>query len=155
MKSTHLSAIFASIIFWGGAIAISQVEGEEFTGTEITSNTFRLDLSKSEGLFTGEVRVTDKKFNLESEELTVYFDEDNQVKRLVARGDVKIFQGESTTATSREAEFILADSALKLTGDPVVTQDGSRITGTLITIYTDTDRMDVEGRSKAQFFLDE
>jgi lipopolysaccharide export system protein LptA len=121
--------------------------------TTVNSNTFRLDMTKKEGTFSGSVTVKDPKFDLDSDELVVYFNKDNQMERLVARGNVKIRQSQGNSSSSREAEYILTDKKIKLTGDPVVMQAGNRVTGTVITIYPDSDRMDVDGRSKVQFLL--
>ncbi len=128
--------------------------GVKDKGTVVTSNRFRLDLSKKEGVFAGGVRVVDPDFELTSEELIAFFDEKNQVERLVARGKVEIQQGGKRSATSREAEYTVSDKSLKLSGDPVVSQDGNEITGTIIKIFPDGDRMEVDGRSKVEFFLD-
>ncbi len=129
-------------------------EGVKDEGTVVTSNRFRLDLSKKEGVFAGGVRVVDPDFELTAEELIAYFDENNQVERLVARGKVEIQQGNERSATCREAEYSVTEKSLKLNGDPVVTQDGNEITGTVIKIFPDGDRMEVDGRSKVEFFLD-
>jgi len=123
-------------------------------GTQVVSDAFRLNLSKKEGLFTGNVRVTDPGYTLEAEELTVYFTQDNKMERLVARGNVKIKQGADRAATCREAEYNVAEKRIRLTGEPVVMQNQNRVTGTVITIYPESDRMDVDGRSKVQFFLE-
>jgi lipopolysaccharide export system protein LptA len=128
--------------------------GTEPKGTQVVSDAFRLNLSKKEGLFTGNVRVTDANYTLEAEELTVYFTADNKMERLVARGNVKIKQGADRSATCREAEYNVAQKRLRLTGDPVVMQNQNRVTGTVITIYPENDRMDVDGRSRVQFFLE-
>jgi len=127
---------------------------EAVAGTQVTSDTFRLNLEKKEGVFSGNVKVTDKTFNLESEELIVYFAADNKLERLVARGSVKIKSGGNRAATSREAEYLVAEKKIRLTGDPVVLQNQNRVTGTVITMYPESDRMEVDGRSKVTFFLD-
>ncbi|NJK90582.1 MAG: hypothetical protein HC904_01380 [Blastochloris sp.] len=121
--------------------------------TEVTSNSFRLDLSKKLGTFTGSVLVKDPNFDLSSDELVVYFDDDNKLQRLVARGNVKIKQASGRAAEAREAEYVVTEKKIKLTGDPVVNQGQNRVTGTVITIYPESDRMDVDGRSKVQFYL--
>jgi lipopolysaccharide export system protein LptA len=128
--------------------------GTEPKGTQVVSDAFRLNLSKKEGLFTGNVRVTDANYTLEAEELTVYFTADNKMERLVARGNVKIKQGADRSATCREAEYNVVQKRLRLTGDPVVMQNQNRVTGTVITIYPENDRMEVDGRSRVQFFLE-
>ncbi|MDX6765677.1 MAG: LptA/OstA family protein [Candidatus Methylacidiphilales bacterium] len=123
-------------------------------GTQVASDSFRLNLEKKEGVFSGNVKVADKSFNLESEELIVYFAADNKLERLVARGNVRIKAGPTRSSTSREAEYLVAEKKIKLTGDPVVMQNQNRVTGTVITMYPDSDRMDVDGRSKVTFFLE-
>lgn len=127
---------------------------DDAKATQVSSDAFRLNLSKKEGVFTGNVRVTDPNFNLESEELTVYFSTSNKMERIVARGNVRIKQGADRSATCREAEYIVAEKKIRLTGDPVVMQNQNRVTGTVITIYPENDRMEVDGRSRVQFFLD-
>ena len=123
-------------------------------GTIVTSNRFRLDLEKKEGVFSGEVKVEDPQFDITAEELIAFFDENNQVERLVARGKVSLTQGTKRSATAREAEYMVSDKSLRLTGDPVVTQEGNEVRGTVIKIYPEGDRMEVDGRSKVQFFLE-
>lgn len=167
MKPTPLLPAFLSavLVLTAGASAPAQTRppapaakpaaGEEAPkGTQVVSDSFRLNLEKKEGIFTGNVRVTDPTFNLESEELIVYFTPDNKMDRLVARGNVKIKQGTERGATCREAEYIVAEKKIRLTGEPVVMQNQNRVTGTVITIYPENDRMDVDGRSKVQFFLE-
>ncbi|MEM6884540.1 MAG: LptA/OstA family protein [Verrucomicrobiota bacterium] len=150
-----LMALLSLIVALLPAESLAQEsEGVKDEGTVITSNRFRLDLSKKEGVFAGGVRVVDPDFELTAEELIAYFDENNQVERLVARGKVEIQQGAERSATCREAEYSVSEKSLKLNGDPVVTQDGNEITGTVIKIYPDGDRMEVDGRSKVEFFLD-
>jgi lipopolysaccharide export system protein LptA len=127
----------------GGAPAVQS--------TVINSDNFRLDLSKNEGIFTGNVRVVDPKFELASDELVIYFEDGSKLKRLVARGNVNIKQADKSSS-SRQAEYIIDERKIILTGDPSVMQGRNKITGTAITIYQDQEKMDVDGRSRVQFF---
>lgn len=154
-----LLLMLAATLFFGIAVLPTESHAQDKAGvkdegTVVTSNRFRLDLTKKEGIFAGGVRVVDSDFELTAEELIAFFDESNQVERLVARGKVEIDQGGERSATCREAEYTVSDKSLKLTGDPVVSQDGNEITGTVIKIFPDGDRMEVDGRSKVEFFLD-
>lgn len=163
MKNTPISCLLA-VLLLGPAVASLPAQAASKPsapainagpegGTQVLSDTFRLNLEKKEGVFSGNVKVTDKTFNMESEELVVYFAADNKLERLVARGNVRIKAGTDRSSTSREAEYVVAEKKIKLTGDPVVIQDQNRITGTVITMYPESDRMDVDGRSKVTFFL--
>jgi len=125
---------------------------EAAPATTITSDSLSLDLSKKEGTFSGSVKAVDPKFELNSDELIIYFDKDNKPERLVAKGNVAIKQADKTTS-SRQAEYIIAERKIVLTGDPVVSQGPNRVNGNTITIYQDSEKMTVEGgRSTVKFY---
>lgn len=119
--------------------------------TIITSDSFQLEASENRGTFSGNVKVVDPNFELSADELVIFFGANNQLERLLARGNVAIKQG-GRASSSRQAEYILAEKKITLTGDPTVTEGRNQITGTKITIYQDREKMDVEGRSRVQFF---
>jgi lipopolysaccharide export system protein LptA len=128
----------------------SGTKGESAT---VSSDSFKLDLQNKQGLFSGKVHVQDPRFELDAEEMIVFFTKDDKLERLVAKGKVRIKHGQDRSAVCKEAEYIIAEKKIKLTGDPVVSQGENRLTGNAIVIYPDTDRMEVDGRSKVQFFL--
>ncbi|CAF0694000.1 LptA/OstA family protein [Candidatus Methylacidithermus pantelleriae] len=116
--------------------------------TVITSEAFQLDMGKHEGLFTGNVLLMGNNLRMKSSDLTVYFDASGkQVERLVARGNVEIEQG-NRVARASQAEYIVSEDKLVLTGSPELVQDKNRLTGSTITIYRSSDRMEVDGRSR-------
>lgn len=124
------------------------------SATTITSDSFRLALSKREGIFMGNVVLKDSRFEMTADRMVVTFDDKNTVSSLTATGEVTIRQGGRMT-TSRQAEYIVSEKKLVLTGDPVVMQDQNRIAGTVITIFPEEDRMEVSGgRSTVQIFLE-
>ena len=118
------------------------------TSTVITSDTFRLDLAQHQGVFTDNVVVTSKDFHMKANEMTVFFSQTggNKVEHLLARGDVQI-DTDGRQAKSTQAEYVVADDTLVLTGAPVLVQNKDTITGTKITLFRHSNRMEVEGRS--------
>jgi len=118
------------------------------TSTVVTSDTFRLDLGQHQGVFTDNVIVTSKDFRMTAHEMTVFFAQGggNKVERLLARGDVQI-DTDGRQAKAMQAEYVVADDTLVLTGSPEMVQDKDTITGTKITLYRGSNRMEVEGRS--------
>ena len=118
------------------------------TSTVVTSDTFRLDLGQHQGVFTDNVVVTSKDFRMTAHEMTVFFAQGggNKVERLLARGDVQI-DTDGRQAKSAQAEYTVADDTLVLTGSPQMFQDKDTITGTKITLYRGSNKMEVEGRS--------
>ena len=127
----------------------------ELKETIVDSDTFKLDLAQHTGLFIGNVHVIDAAFELTADEMTLHFDKDNKIERMLARGNINIKQGDKQSATSREAEYTVVDKKLKLTGSPVVQQGDNKVTGNVINLYPGSDRMDVEGRSKVRFYSNE
>ena len=119
--------------------------------TTIMSEKFQLDIPSHKGLFLGKVQVSASNFELTASEATVHLNTEGKPQKFIARGDVKIQRGDRT-ATARQAEYIVSEQKIILTGDPVVMEKQNRITGNTITIYPETERMDVEGRSTVQIY---
>ena len=130
----------------------SSSRGASSSGTEtlISSDSFQLDLSKKEGLFSGNVEVTSARFNLKARELAIFLGENGKPERFVARGEVSIQSGDRA-AVARQAEYNLMEKKITLTGEPAVKQGGNRVSGNSIVIYPENDRMDVIGRTSLRF----
>ncbi|VVM08535.1 hypothetical protein MAMC_02249 [Methylacidimicrobium cyclopophantes] len=123
--------------------------------TVVTSNTFRLDMNIHQGFFNGNVIMVTNNLRLRSNEMTVFFDETgNQVKRMIARGDAVLEQAKRTGRSS-QMEYIVAENKLIMTGNPEVIDDQNHVTGTVITLFRDTDQMQVDGHSKVVLYQGE
>ncbi|QSR85148.1 LptA/OstA family protein [Methylacidimicrobium sp. B4] len=120
--------------------------------TVVTSNTFRLDMNIHQGFFNGNVIMITNNMRLRSNEMTVFFDETgSQVKRLIARGDALLEQP-NRTGKSHQMEYIVAENKLIMTGNPEVIDSQNHVTGTVITLFRDTDQMQVDGHSKVVLY---
>jgi lipopolysaccharide export system protein LptA len=122
--------------------------------TVVTSEVFRLDMAQKQGVFTGNVLVVANDFKLKATEITVFFaaDGSNKIERLVARGAVEIEQSDRN-AKSNQAEYLVAQDKMILSGSPEITQrGGNRLTGSTITIYRSSNRMEVDGRSRVVLY---
>lgn len=106
---------------------------DEPVTTEIYSDQAFFDSNKSMGIFTGHVKVTDPRFNLQSEKLTVFISKgQNQgLERALAEGNVGVVRdrpdpngGPPTRAVGRseKANYIAATGDVELTGMPRVQQ---------------------------------
>ena len=75
--------------FLGPANAVNP---NEPTTTEIYSDEAFFDSNKSTGVFSGRVKVTDPRFNLQSDKLTVYITkgESQGLERAIAEGNVAV-----------------------------------------------------------------
>ena len=102
--------------------------------TEIYANEAFFDSSKNMGIFSGRVRVTDPRFNLQSDKLTIYVSkgENQGLEKAVAEGNVAVVRdrpdpngGPPTRAVGRAetATYVAATGNVELRGDPRV-QEG-------------------------------
>src|SRR5436190_23178353 len=115
---------------FGGSNAL---QSNEPTTTEIYADEAFFDSTKSMGIFSGRVKVTDPRFNLQSNKLTVFITKgQNQgLKKAIAEGDVGLVRdradpndGAPTRAVGRadKAVYTAATGDVELTGTPRVQQ---------------------------------
>ena len=105
----------------------------EPTTTEIFADEAFFDSGKSTGIFSGHVKVTDPRFNLQSDKLTVYISkgENQGLEKAVAEGNVGVVRdrpdangGPPTRAVGRSeiATYISSTGDVELKGTPRVQQ---------------------------------
>lgn len=101
--------------------------------TEIYADEASFDSGKNMGIFTGNVKVFDPRFNLQSDKLTVYLHkgEDQGLEKAIAEGNVGLVRdkpdpngGPPTRAVGRSehAVYTAGDGRVELTGMPKVQQ---------------------------------
>ncbi|MFQ5904148.1 MAG: lipopolysaccharide transport periplasmic protein LptA [Candidatus Binatia bacterium] len=122
----------------------------------ITSDRMEVDQKKNTITYSGRVVTLQGKMTMRSEVLTAYYNPDmKQLKKVVAKGKVHVTQGDRV-ATGRKAVFDGRAQTITLTGNPVVRQGNSQVSGSRITFYIAQDRAVVEGgtrqRVKATIF---
>ena len=110
------------------------LQSNEPTTTEIYADEAFFDSSKSMGIFSGRVKVTDPRFNLQSDKLTVFISkgENQGLERAIAEGNVGLIRdrpdpngGPPTRAVGRadKATYTAATGDVELRGTPRV-QEG-------------------------------
>jgi lipopolysaccharide transport protein LptA len=118
-----------SKLFGGGAS-----RANEPTTTEIYADEAFFDSNQNMGIFTGHVKVTDPRFNLQSQKLTVFINkgENQGLQKAIAEGDVAMVRdrpdpngGPPTRSVGRsdKATYVAATGDVELTGTPRV-QEG-------------------------------
>jgi lipopolysaccharide transport protein LptA len=101
--------------------------------TEIYANEASFDSGKNMGIFSGDVKVFDPRFNLQSDKLTVYLHkgQDQGLERAIAEGNVGVVRdkpdpngGPPTHAVGRSehAVYTADNGSVELTGMPKVQQ---------------------------------
>jgi lipopolysaccharide export system protein LptA len=85
---------------------------------------------------------------MRSETLTAYYDpEMKQMKQIVAEGKVNATQG-NRLATGEKAVFDDKAKTVTLTGNPVMRQGNSQVSGTRVIYFIEQDRAVAEGDGK-------
>jgi lipopolysaccharide transport protein LptA len=108
-------------------------QSNEPTTTEIYADEAFFDSNKSMGIFTGRVKVTDPRFNLQSDKLTVFISkgENQGLEKAIAEGNVGVVRdrpdpngGPPTRAVGRSdmATYVAATGDVELKGTPRVQQ---------------------------------
>jgi lipopolysaccharide export system protein LptA len=125
----------------------------------ITADWMESDQSKNSIVYKGRVVTVQNDMTMRSEMLTAYYDpETKQMKQIVAEGKVNATQG-NRVATGEKAVFDDKSKTVTLTGNPVMRQGNSQVSGTKVIYFTEQDRSTVEGdknnRVTAVMFPDE
>jgi lipopolysaccharide transport protein LptA len=118
-------------VFGSGATGL---QSNEPTTTEIYADEAFFDSTKNMGIFSGRVKVTDPRFNLQSDKLTVFITkgQNQSLEKAIAEGNVGLVRdrpdpngGPPTRAIGRadKAVYIAATGDVELRGTPRV-QEG-------------------------------
>jgi len=111
----------------------------------ITSDRMELDRKKSTIIYRGNVLTVRGELKMKSDTLSGVIDFEGQgLKTIVAAGNVRVTQ-EGRTATGDKAIFDSEQETITLSGNPVIQQGNSKISGDRVIVYLKEDRGVVEG----------
>jgi lipopolysaccharide export system protein LptA len=126
----------------------------------VSSDRMEVDRQKNVLIYVGRVVVIQADMTMRSDKLTTYFDADlQQMKEAIAEGKhVQVTQGDRV-ATGTKAVFDGVTQTITMTGNPVMRQGNSEVSGERIIYFMTEDRAIVESgksnRVKATIFPDE
>jgi lipopolysaccharide export system protein LptA len=139
---------------WQGHTLLAEETGEEAIGLDfavteepirVSAKTLEWDHKAHRATFHSEVVARQKDLEIYSDDLMVFFNEtDNDVTRLVAKGNVTIIQLDRR-ATCEEAVYDRSQNRLVLEGDPVIRQGQNEVRGRRVIFYVEERRSVVEG----------
>jgi lipopolysaccharide export system protein LptA len=116
----------------------------------ITSDWMEVDQAKNTITYKGRVVTVQADMTMRSEVLIAYYDpEMKQMKQIVAQGKVNATQG-TRVATGEKAVFDDKSKTVTLTGNPVMRQGNSQVSGIKVIYFTEQDRSIVEGDTKVR-----
>jgi lipopolysaccharide export system protein LptA len=114
----------------------------------ITSDWMEVDQKKNTITYKGRVVTVQAEMTMRSETLIAYYDpEMKQMKQIVAEGKVNATQGDRV-ATGEKAVFDDKAKILTLTGNPVMRQGNSQVSGIRIIYFVEQDKAIAEGDGK-------
>ena len=126
----------------------------------ITADWMEFDRQKNTVVYKGRVVAVQKDMTMRGDKLTAVFDPaSKQMKEAITEGkSVQIVQGDKI-ATGTKAVFDGAAQTVTMTGNPVIRQGNSEVSGERIIFYMKEDRSIAEGganqRVKATIFTEE
>jgi lipopolysaccharide transport protein LptA len=111
--------------------------------TVITSKRLLADNKKNFALFEGAVVAKNSDMTLHSNKMEVYYDENGNVQKIIAFGNVKLIRAERVV-TSEHAEYFTSERKVVFTENPKAVEGGNIVTGSKMTYLLDEDRSIVE-----------
>jgi lipopolysaccharide export system protein LptA len=116
----------------------------------ITSDWMEVDQKKNTITYKGRVVTIQSEMTMRSETLIAVYDpEMKQIRQIIAEGKVNAVQGKRM-ATGDKAIFDEKAKTVTLTGNPVMRQGNSQVTGSRIIYYIDQDRAVAEGKDSVR-----
>lgn len=112
----------------------------------VTSNQLEADNKNQVITFTGKVVARQGEITIHADMAKVFYEkreEGNEVREIVATGNVKILQGDRV-ATGQKAVLYNEEQKIVLTGQPRVWQGKDMVSGDKITVLLEEDRSLVE-----------
>lgn len=109
----------------------------------ITSDRLSADSATHTAIFSGRVQAKNNDMWLYADQMTVHYSEEGGVQTIDADGNVKLIR-EDRVVTSGKAHYTKADDKVVFTINPKIVQATTVVTGTIITYYVSTDKMDVQ-----------
>ena len=134
------------LLLWGGKLAMAgdkpdaSLVSEDTNCTVITSTRLSYNSQRRIAVFEGDVVVTDPELNIEADQLTVVFAEDNKVSTIEAVGNVVIEQ-EDKKGLGEKAVYYVNEGKVVLSGNPKVLRRSDELMGKTITLFRDSGRI--------------
>jgi lipopolysaccharide export system protein LptA len=117
---------------------------------QISARTLVWDHKGQKATFQQEVIARQQDLEIQSDDLTVYFNEnENDITRLVAKGNVRIIQMDRR-AYCEEAVYDRALNRIVLEGNPVIRQGQNEVKGERVIFYLEENRSVVEGGERGR-----
>jgi len=129
------------------SIAFGSADHDPSDPIEVTSDRLSVDQADGSAVFTGSVVVVQGELRLTADRVEVEYTEiePREIERMLAFDNVVLVRGEEA-AEGDEAVYTLAEQTVVMTGDVLLTQEQSAISGEKLTVRLDDGTGVMEGR---------
>lgn len=140
-------ALPVSAFAQGANVAFGGLSHDTSLPVEVTAD--QLDVSQADGtaVFTGNVLVGQGEMRLSAAKLRVEYGEGSQIEKLVATGGVTLVNG-AEAAESRDAVYTISTGIVVMSGDVILTQGRSALSGAKLTVNLNAGTGVMTGRVK-------
>jgi len=118
---------------------------------EANADNLVVNNSDNSAVFSGNAKVVQGVLDLQADKITVFFEEDaGNIKTVQAAGHVKFTNGQET-AEAQTAQFEVASQIVTFTGNVILRQAQTVLTGNKLTYNITTSRSKMTGNVKTVF----
>ncbi len=135
-------------------IALSETESNPDAPIEITANQLTVDRETGNAIFEGDVYAVRGVLTLNADELQVLYDEekdeDDGIREIIATGNVILVNGPDVAEAER-AVYVPSDDTMTMTGNVLLTQERTVISGNLLLVNLVTGQGQMTGQVRTTF----
>ena len=127
-------------------VAFGGIQADTAAPVEVTAESLRVDQDTGEAVFTGNVLIGQGAMRLSADSVTVVYAEggQNRIRSLNATGGVTLVSGPDA-AEAAQAVYDVEKGTVVLTGDAIVTREGSVLAGDRIEVRLKDGTASVQG----------
>ncbi|MGI6523858.1 MAG: LptA/OstA family protein [Bdellovibrionota bacterium] len=118
--------------------------------TYIKSTSLILKANERVFIYSGAVDVLHGDLHMTCDELEGYYNENNQITKMIAKKNVTIVKGTSIRATCQKTIYEQSSESLTLTENPELLQDGSVLSADSIVIHLQTNKSEATGNVRVK-----
>ena len=133
----------------GTKVAFGSIQQDTSAPVEVTADALSIDQDTGVAIFVGNVLVGQGAMRLSAPRVEVIYNDDNTaIDRMEATGGVTLVSGDDA-AEAQRADYSVNSGVIVMTGDVLMTQGISAISGDKMTVNLDDGTARVQGRVKS------
>ena len=157
-----LRACLPSVLLLAGLLACASApatQADRDQPVNVTANSFAGSQDSGKATYTGNVKIDQGTLHADGDNATGYFDQDNQVQRVVLTGkpahmSQKLDDGSMVHGSADTVDYTVSQNTVVLTGNATVVHEGQgEFHGARLTYNTDSGQINGEGGSGGQVHM--